>query len=621
MVMAYWAYAVFWGIRGARQAVTAESYFLAGRRLPYWAFILAVTATIYSGWTFIGSPGQVYSHGLPYTGGQLSAITMPLAGVLLLKRQWLLGRRFGFFTPGEMLAYYFRSDLLRLLVVLVALVFSVPYLGIQLRAAGFLFNVLTDGLLTVDFGMWVLAVMVLSYVASGGLRTVAYVAILQGLLLVAGIVIVGGFTLYLLGGWDRLLAGMAALSQDDPVRTPTGYSHYVAIPGVIQWVGAGPEARGGSWTAVMILSYHLGLIGIMASPAFSMWAFASRSPAPFAAQQVWATALVMGLVTTVFVTIQGFGGHLLGADPVFTRAHPTLVEALLPAEAMAAADGPDRLVPELIALLGRTAPWLVGLLAVCALAAMESTAACYMATAGGILTRDLFRRFLLPSADDRTQKFVGRLCVMALVVLALLVASSASRALVLLGGLAISYGFQMVPALIGACYWPFLTRQGVTAGLIAGLIAVTLTDAIGPQWMGIDAWGRWPLTLHPAVWGMMCNLGLAVAVSLVTRDDVARKREFHDFLRRTAGLTPRKRRLVPLAWTLVVLWLGFILGPGALLGNTAFGDPNQPATWWFGMPPLWLWQCLGWVTGVVLVGFLAYYMELSTPPTREPVED
>ena len=47
----------------------------------------------------------------------------------------------------------------------------------------------------------------------------------------------------------------------------------------------------------------------------------------------------------------------------------------------------------------------------------------------------------------------------------------------------------MWPALIAVCWWPFLTRQGIVIGLIAGLIAVTLTEQIGSQFM---PWGRWP---------------------------------------------------------------------------------------------------------------------------------
>jgi len=47
---------------------------------------------------------------------------------MFLKRQWILGKRFGYVTPGEMLADYFKGDMVRVLTVVVALCFSVPYL-------------------------------------------------------------------------------------------------------------------------------------------------------------------------------------------------------------------------------------------------------------------------------------------------------------------------------------------------------------------------------------------------------------------------------------------------------------------------------------------------------------
>jgi hypothetical protein len=266
--------------------------------------------------------------------------------------------------------------------------------------------------------------------------------------------------------------------------------------------------------------------------------------------------------------------------------------------------------------MSHRAPWLVGLLAVCALAAMESTASCYMATAGAILTRDLLKHFLMPAADDRTQIFAGRMIVVAVVFLALIIASVASDALVLLAGLAVAYGLQMWPALIAVCYWPFLTRQGVTCGLLAGLIAVTLTDGFATGWLGITAWGRWPLTIHSAAWGIFCNFAVAIAVSLFTTDDAERKSEFHAFLRQGASLSDRKRRLVPLAWGTVVVWFVFAVGPGAVIGNWIFGDPNTAASWWIGLPSIWAWQIVGWMLGVGMIWFLAYYMELATPPAQ-----
>lgn len=611
----YWAYCIAWGIVGARRARTASEYFLAGGQLSPVLFTLVATATCFSGWTFIGHPGLTYTEGWQYAYASFYALTIPLTGVLFLKRQWLLGRRHGFVTPGAMLAWYFRSDLLRVLVVGVALFFSVPYIGVQLRAAGFLFNVLTDGLLGVQFGMWVLASVVVSYVASGGLRTVAWVDALQLLLLAVGIVVVGLVTLYYVGGWDRLIAGVIALTRDDPVRTPDGYSHYLAIPGAVQWVSDGSRAVGGPWTGAMILTYLIALMGIQVSPAFSMLAFASRRPA-FAAQQVWASALVMGSILVVFTAIQGIGGHFLGADRTFLAAHPDLVNPVLTdglghRDLLDSPGGRDLLVPQLIKLLGDAAPWLVGLLALAALAAMESTASCYMATAGGLIAYDLFQRFLLPNADDHTLKFAGRMGVVAVVMLALLVASASADALALLGGLAVSYGLQMAPALVGICYWPFLTRQGVTVGLLVGLVVVTLTEAVGLRWFGIDAWGRWPLTIHAAAWGLLANFGVAIPLSAFTRDDVERKAECHRWLAERMALPPRKRRWVwPIA-ALVLLWLLFAAGPGAVIGNTLFGDPDAPATWLFGIPSIWAWQLCGWAVGTGLLALLAYFLELG----------
>ena len=139
----------------------------------------------------MGHPGLIYRDGFQYAYASFYAITIPFTGVMFLKRQWMLGKRFGFVTPGEMLATYFQGDGIRLLVVLVALLFSIPYLGLQLRASGFLFNVLTDNLLSVEVGMWVLSAVVFVYVASGGLRAVAYVDTVQCLMLAFGIVAIG----------------------------------------------------------------------------------------------------------------------------------------------------------------------------------------------------------------------------------------------------------------------------------------------------------------------------------------------------------------------------------------------------------------------------------------------
>ena len=145
----------------------------------------------------MGHPGLLYRDGFQYAYASFYAITIPFTGVMFLKRQWMLGKRFGFVTPGEMMSHYLKSDAIRLLIIVVALCFSIPYLGLQLRASGFLFNVLTDGALGVDVGMWLLSAIVFIYVASGGLRAVAYVDTVQCVLLAGGIIAIGIIAIYL----------------------------------------------------------------------------------------------------------------------------------------------------------------------------------------------------------------------------------------------------------------------------------------------------------------------------------------------------------------------------------------------------------------------------------------
>ncbi|MEE8226439.1 MAG: hypothetical protein V3R30_06440, partial [Kiloniellales bacterium] len=518
-VILYWAYCIFWGIKSAMTAKTASDYFIAGRRLSLWVFILAATATSFSGWTFMGHPGLVYRDGFQYAYASFYTITIPFTGVMFLKRQWMLGKRFGYVTPGEMLSDYFQGDAIRILVVMVALLFSIPYLGVQLGASGFLFNVLTDGLLTKEVGMWILSLVVLIYVGSGGLRAVAYVDTVQCILLGLGIIITGIIALNAAGGWDALNQGFAEFAKTDIGKWGTtggygggDYNAYFAVPGVIQFTaGLGKETPvGGLWTGIMVLTYMFALMGIQSAPAFSMWSFGNQNPKPFAPQQVWASSFCIGLILFFFTAFQGMGAHMLGANQGVTDAGLALA-AVIP-------DLTDNkqagLVPHYFILISDSMPWLVGLLAVCALAAMQSTGAAYMSTAGAMLTRDLYKRYLNPTASHATQKLFGRIGVALIVLSALLVATFSQDALVLLGGLAVAFGFQMWPSLAAICWFPWITRQGATLGLAAGLIGVIFTEKFGASiagLVGIDLpWGRWPWTIHSAGWGMLLNLAVCL---------------------------------------------------------------------------------------------------------------
>lgn len=705
-VGAYWIYCVVLGLRGRRMVRAASDYFIAGRRTSLWVIVLAATAASFSGWTLIGHPGLILRDGFPYAAVSFYAICIPLTGVLFLKRQWMLGKRFGFVTPGEMLSDYFQGDSIRLLTVLVAVLFSIPYLALQLSAVGLLFNVLTDGALAPEVGMVVLAVAVVLYVLGGGLRAVAYVDGLQCVLLAFGLIVAGVLMVQAIGGWSALVDGMALLARSSGADPWPGGSAVstLAMPGPIQFTaGLGLEApAGGPWTGMMVLTFMWAVMGIQAAPAFTMWAFGSTDPKPFAIQQVWASAFGIGLILFVFGTLIGIGAQFGGGsaqvnrdpglwqfmqdrgsvaplanwetdhrridlatvagvrqafgDPVFARliaeggivalagggdlaqqrsAGAAVVAAVqagtAPETAAAGAaffrltvpesagTAPDTLLPHVLNRIGATMPWLLGLLAAAALAALQTTGAAYMSTTGSILTRDLYKRFLAPGASYDAQRRFGRLSVVLLVLAALATALANTDALVLLGGIAVAIGLQMWPSLAAVCYLPFITRQGVVWGLAVGIGAVLLTDSPGvalQQALGLELWGRWPWTIHSAGWGFVANLVVTVAGSILSRDDGAadHRRIFHEFLAEHAAVPPARRRWIAWAWAAALLWTFLAVGPGALIGNSLFGLPNAPDTWWFGIPSIWVWQLLFWGLGVAMIWFLAVRMQMSTVP-------
>ncbi len=635
-VLCYWAYCLTIGVRGYLVAKKGTDYFIAGRQLNIWVFVLAATATSFSGWTFVGHPALMWRDGLPYGYASFYVLTIPITGVFFLKRQWLLGKRYGFVTPGEMYQRYFNSEAMRILTVIVALFFSIPYLGIQLRASGVLFNILTDGIFSVNVGMWMLAIIVALYVGLGGLRSVAYVDTAQCVLLFLGICSLGVISVNFAGGWDSLMskygdivvwiqsggADVPRWADPEAVKvflahkksiinlTPSGISNQIAVPGVIQFVPAGGMAQGGTWTGVMILTYMFALMGIHASPAFSMWAFANKNPKPFPIQQVWASTLGIGFALFIFTTLQSMGGWVLSL-----WAPDGASETILPLANLVGGKQAN-LVPYLIHLLTDAAPWAVGLLAICALAAMQSTGAAYMSTASGMLTRDIVKRHIRKDMTATQQTGWGRVNVVVIVGSALIFATLVPGAIVMLGAFATSYGFMMYPALIATCYWPYLTRQGIVTGLICGMIAVFVTFRFD---LGLP-WGYNPLTIYAAGWGILFNLPVAILVSAFTQPDkkeMDRRMGFHNFIREHASLPQEQKHLIKWGWIVTITWYIFAIGPGCVIGNTIFGDPMKPASWFLGMPSIWIWQIVFWLLGIWMMWFLAYKLKMSTDVTMD----
>ncbi len=623
VVMAlYCAYCAFWAASCGRRGGSASEFFIASRDLPAWVFALTATVCSLSGWVALGLPSIVYRDGFPAAGLCLAAVTIPLAGTLFFKRQWMLGKRFGFETPGELYGAYFRDETIRLLLLVIAATFAIPFVGLQLSASGYVIQLLSGGAVSWTVAMWLMTSFVFLYACVGGLRAVASVSTLQCVLFGAGVTAVGLLAYDRLGGFGAFVDALGKLGQGAAGPwgvSAQGYNAFLSAAGVMQFTaGLGIETpSGGAWTTTMVLSACLALMGMQASPAFSMLAFAGRSPKGFGPQQVWISAGVAGAILLFLIGGIGMGAQFLGQGTSAGAAGLTVAN-LLPALNEHTYSG---LVAQYIGALADRAPWFMALLGVCAVAATHATAALISGTAGAMFSRDVYCRHLAPAAGDRQQKFVARVATGLLMLASVLLASFAPGAQAQLGGLALSFGFQLLPALAAICWLPWLTRDAVRVGLGAGMAAVVLTEPLGgsiTSFFGFELpWGRWPWTIHSAVWGMFFNLLLCIPVALATQKDSEREHRmrFHAFLREYAALPPEKRFLRPVAWALVLVWLFFAVGPGSLIGNDFFGAPNKgPAEWVLGVPSLWGWQIVWWALGVLVIWLLAYRMEMSVSP-------
>ncbi|MBU2590433.1 MAG: sodium:solute symporter family protein [Nitrospinae bacterium] len=561
----YVVYCFSCGIEGYMTEKTSDDYTVAGRSIPFVAFLLAATAASFSGWTFIGHPGLIWRDGLAYAFASFYVLTIPITGTFFGKRTWLMGKRYGFVTPGDMYAWYYNSEMIRILVVITAVLYATFYSAVQLMAAGALFHVITG--MPAFEGSLIIAFIVWFYVCMGGLKASTWAGVGQFILLVVGIMSLGYYviTAPAFGGWSGFSASVVALE-----------TKYLTVPKVIN-IGLG-----GGWTAVMILTYMFALMGIQSSPAFTMWTFGLKDPKPLAWQQVFMSTFIVGMALFFFTAFQGMGGRLLQ-----NMGHPSFVGLVKDSE----------LVPTLMKTY--LPPFALGLVFVGAIAAIHSTAAPYIGTGGSILLRDIYWRHIKKKqCTDAEEIWVDRFLTTVLTGAALYVGFNAKSALVILGALATAFGFVMYILLLGTLWgWKF-PKVGAVLGTLAGMLAVWVTFSLY----------KYPLSMHCAFWGVFVGLVVAyICRGLGFKDDpetIGRQTEIREWLDSVDAPTESGQKWRNAMKIVVPVWYFFAIGPACILGNTAFK--------FAGFPHLWSWQIFWWILGIIMMWGLAFKAELAT---------
>ena len=124
-------------------------------------------------------PSLILLNGLPFAMTSLSVIVIPLIGTFVMKRQWMLSKRFGFITPGEMIGTYFRSEIIRILIVIITLLFAVPFFALQLSLVGKLMSIVSDEIIGPGSGALLMGSVIVTYIGLIGIRSLTYIDTLQ----------------------------------------------------------------------------------------------------------------------------------------------------------------------------------------------------------------------------------------------------------------------------------------------------------------------------------------------------------------------------------------------------------------------------------------------------------
>ncbi len=172
------------GLYAATKVHSAKDYITAGRRLPMGVVVAMVFATWFGAETVLGVPGTFVEENLgglisdPF-GASFCLMLFALVFARPLYRKNLL-------TLGD----FYREKYSKPVEIAVSIAIALSYLGwvsAQITALGLVFNVLTDGSISMEVGILIGAAIVMIYTLVGGMWSVAMTTVVQMTVIVVGL--------------------------------------------------------------------------------------------------------------------------------------------------------------------------------------------------------------------------------------------------------------------------------------------------------------------------------------------------------------------------------------------------------------------------------------------------
>ena len=465
LIVLYLLFTIVLGVVANRRlSGDMEDFLLYGRKAGFVVLYLTVVASFHSAFAFLGSGGFFYTHGVGFWAAGTWTLLVGAITYVIGARIWALGKAFGYITPADMLADFYESEAVRVTVAVVSVLFTILYIQVQAQGLGYIINIATDGRVSLNLGTLILLVVAAFYLMAGGLRAVYWTDVLQGIWMYVA-VWVGAIVLsYELFGGPLQLWQAVMMERPDLMTLPGPEGFF--SPGM--WVGMS-----------IMLSF-----GIVFQPHMLIRYYTAVDAK---------TIKLLGATTPIYLMTLYLPAALVGLGGAI----------VMPGLEGAAA---DRIFPEL--LFQYASPWLTGAILAGATAAAMSTLDSILHANMTVLTRDIYQRYVAPDRSQAHYVTVGRVIIVALLVVGYFLTVTTADFLVVLVTLSGAGALQLMPAILGVCFpgGRTLTRAGVVAGIIAGMVTLYITLWVSPH----------PMGMHGGLWGLLVNTAVAMNVSVFT---------------------------------------------------------------------------------------------------------
>jgi len=465
---AYLASLIVIGVLGrvARRENTLEDHYLSGRGIGLFVMFLTLYATQYSGNTLIGFAGKAYRDGFFFLVSVTFMMSVIGAYLIYAPKLYRRSHRRGYLTISDYIQDRFGSGLLTMTATLVCIVALGNYILSNLKAIGYIVEVSTGGAVGFAEGIAVLALIMVVYETLGGLRSVAWTDVLQGVLLLAGCMLIFAGMHYQYGG---LPAAAETLMQTRPdLWLPPDAGHKRL------------------WLSTLVIVFF----GISIYPHAIQRIYAARSETTLV--RSFQIMVFMPLATTFFMLSVGVVGA--ARFPGLGKAGSEQITLLMLNDLATRLPGFEALI----------------VLFICAaVAAIMSTVDSALLAISSLVTQNVYRP-LRPTASQSRLTLVGKIASWLIMGLMAYLAIELPQTIWRLIEIKLEILMQVAPAIFLGLHLPRLQTRAVLYGLIAGL-AVTLAIMFAPE-IPDKPWG-----VHAGVWGLLANLSVIAAFTLTAR--------------------------------------------------------------------------------------------------------